>query len=129
MPGASLTPDDIASVSIEDLGTVTVVRMTGEIDASTGHVVGDPLFSCLGTTRNAVVIDLSKVEFIGSTGLNILVRAYRTAGSRTIELRIVAGTAAVLRTLAVSGLDTYLPMSRCMSDALSSVAGNADADR
>lgn len=40
----------------------------------------------------------------------------------------IAGTPAVLRTMAVSGLDTYLPLSRCMSDALSSV-GVADAGR
>jgi anti-anti-sigma factor len=129
MPESSFTPDDIASVSIEDHGTVVVLRVAGEIDASTAKVVGDPLFSCLDTAPRAVVIDLAKVEFIGSTGLNILLRAHRKARGRATALRIVAGTHAVLRTLEVSGLDTHLPLSRSVPEALSTIDVAADAGR
>jgi anti-sigma B factor antagonist len=131
MPEASSAPGDIASVSIDDLGTVMVVRMTGEIDASTAKVVGGPLFSCLDAVSCAVIVDLTSVEFIGSTGLTILVRACRTARARAIALRVVAGTQAVLRPMQVCGLDTYLPLSSCVSDALDSlgVGRNVDAGR
>lgn len=125
----SFTPDDMASVSVEDFGTVVVVHVIGEIDANTGKVVGDPLFSCLDRASRAVVIDLTNVEFLGSTGLSILVRAHRKARSRAIALRIVAATHAALRALQVSGLDTYLPLSRSVPDALSSIDVAADASR
>lgn len=129
MPEGGFTPDDMASVSVEDLGTVVIVRVTGEIDANTGSVVGDPLFSCLDRAPRAVVIDLTNVEFLGSTGLSILVRAHRKARSRAIALRIVAATHAALRALQISGLDTYLPLSRSVPDALSSIDVAADASR
>jgi anti-anti-sigma factor len=129
MPAGRFTPDDIASVSVEHLGTVTVVRVSGEIDGSTEDVVGEPLFTCLRTTSGAVVIDLSNVEFIGSTGLNMLVRACETARSQVIPLRIVAGTRPVLRTLQVSGLDTCLPVSRSVPDALSVMGAAAETSR
>jgi anti-anti-sigma factor len=129
MADARFTPDDLASVSIEDLGAVVVVRMTGEIDGSTGDLVGEPLFSCLDTASNPVVVDLTNVEFIGSTGLNILVRARETALRRAIALRVVASTHPVLRAMEISGLDTYLPMSRSISEAVTSIVVPADADR
>ncbi|MFC3895217.1 STAS domain-containing protein [Lentzea rhizosphaerae] len=87
------------------------------------------MFSCLDTTSSAVIVDLTNVEFMGSTGLNILVRAHETALSRTIALRIVVGTRAVLRAMEISGLDSYLPLSRSISAALTSIGARADADR
>lgn len=130
MPNTSC-PDDIASVSIDDLGATMVLRMAGEIDASTDDVVSGPLFACLDTAPQSVIIDMTNVEFIGSTGLNMLVRAYQTARSRAVRLLIVEGTHAVARAVEVSGLDAYLPLSRSLSDALSSVGvgGNVDAGR
>lgn len=129
MADARFTPDDLASVSVEDLGAVVVVRLTGEIDGSTADLVGDPLFACLDTASSAVVVDLTNVEFMGSTGLNILVRAHETALRRTIALRVVASTRAVLRAVEISGLDTHLPMSRSVPEALTSIGASADADR
>jgi anti-sigma B factor antagonist len=126
MADARFTPDDLASVSIEDLGAVVVVRMSGEIDGSTADLVGEPLFSCLETAPSAVVVDLTNLQFMGSTGLNILVRAHETALSRAIALRIVASTRAVLHTVEISGLDTYLPMSRSVPEALTSIGIPAD---
>lgn len=104
MADARFTPDDLASVSVEDLGAVVVVRLTGEIDGSTADLVGDPLFACLDTAPSAAL-------------------------RRTIALRIVASTRAVLRAVEISGLDTHLPMSRSVPEALTSIGASADADR
>jgi len=121
MPEFGFATNDIASVSIHDLGSVVILRLTGEIDLSTADAVDNALSSCLSLLSRAVIIDLTSVEFIGATGLNILVRAHRAALSRDIALRIVADTPVVLRSIGVSGLDAHLPLSLSVTSALKDV--------
>jgi anti-anti-sigma factor len=58
-----------------------------------------------------VVIDLSRLTFLDSVGLGVLVRAWQSAvevGRPTMVMR--PGNPRVMRTLAMAGLDTVLPI-------------------
>ncbi|GHH27809.1 STAS domain-containing protein [Lentzea cavernae] len=127
MPEPRPAPAESASVSVEDHGVAVVVRVAGEIDMLTEAVVGEPLSACLNAVPRAVVIDLSEVGFIGSTGLNLLVRARRQALRDGVTVRVVANTRAVRRPLEITGLTRYLPLCASVPEALRSIGAASDA--
>ena len=82
----------------------TVIKLSGEMDVANAHAVS----ACLNGLLDAgadVVIDLSELQFIDSTGLGVLV----TAGGRAREgghrIRLRAPSKNVASTLSVTGLD------------------------
>jgi len=89
---------------VADGGTERTVLLSGEIDLASASAVWDVLQSVIDDATR-VVVDLSSVRFIDSTGLSLLVRAHR-------RLRNAGGTFAVrspsemaARVLEITGLD------------------------
>lgn len=116
------------TVGVSVLGQVVVVDLAGEIDIATRAAVARPIFACVEEGPPGLVIDLTRIAFIGSAGFEILKDAAARARRTATELRIVASTPAVLRPLKASGLLHILPVCRSMPEALSSLSaglGNA----
>jgi anti-sigma B factor antagonist len=91
-------------ITIDDDGTTLVVRPVGEVDMYTSPHVEQSLLRCTNGHRD-VVVDVSGVEFMDSTGLQMLIEAHRRdarfalgghsdAVERLLEL---TGTAALFR--------------------------------
>lgn len=82
-------------------------RLVGEVDFTSSGPVQSTLTSMILPGGGVVVVDLSRVTFIDSSGLGALVQAHRTAMERETRLVVVASSP-VLRLLRVTGLDTIL---------------------
>jgi anti-sigma B factor antagonist len=82
------------------------VRVSGELDLATSPLLIEALDLLAHVAITTVVLDLSAVEFLDSTGLGALVSIRRTllAAGRSLRLRDVPANARDL--LAVTGLDT-----------------------
>lgn len=82
-----------------------VVKVAGELDVA----VVDQLQARINSVARpgeAVVLDLSELSFIDSSGLNVIVTAFRHAKRDGWELRIEpAMTPAVKRVVTMMGLD------------------------
>jgi anti-sigma B factor antagonist len=82
-----------------------VVVMTGEFDHQAGKDLGVALLELLNESPATVSLDMTAVEFIDSSGIDMLVRLYRRVvdeGGGT--LRVTRCSDAARRTLAVCGL-------------------------
>jgi stage II sporulation protein AA (anti-sigma F factor antagonist) len=105
-----LSPDEptfAVDVQRRDDGPVVVVR--GEVDL----VAADHLWGCvepLCGDHRPVVLDMSGTTFMDSAGLNVLLRAHQAQGRAPGGVRLRAPSAAVLSTLAISGLDATFPV-------------------
>ena len=62
-----------------------------------------------GSTR--LVVDLSGVEFIDSSGLRVLVRLQNTALREGLHYTLISGPPQVHRTFVLCGLDQKLPFA------------------
>lgn len=84
------------------------LAVAGELDlANAGSLSGE--LAKLETSGAPLQIDLSKLEFIDSTGIAIIVGAYQRLGER---LRLVPSTAPdVRRVMSLTGLDAALPFA------------------
>jgi stage II sporulation protein AA (anti-sigma F factor antagonist) len=104
-------------VSIDGFGVRTVsadghatVFLHGEIDMSCGPAVRHALAAAQQRSPD-VIVDLSGVTFMDSTGLNALSRAYQQAPPGG-SIRVVGATSIVRRVFEITGLSELLWMPR-----------------
>jgi anti-sigma B factor antagonist len=102
-----LADDDIPiAVAVEhpSPGTV-VVRVAGEVDILTGRNLETVLYNQLAPGLTTLVVDLSAVTYLGSTGLSILCRAKEVCLQLGISLSMAGiGNECVNRPLQIVGL-------------------------
>ena len=88
-------------LTITDSGDVYTV--TGEIDASTVGQLKEQLDGAEGD----VVVDLSGVEFIDSSGLRVLIGAQQELEAKGASLVLRSPSRAVQRLFELSSVDSY----------------------
>jgi anti-anti-sigma factor len=104
--------DDLITIGIKQVGEVRVVAVSGEVDVASGPRLRAELADVIddGETR-PLVVDLSAVTLLSSTGLAVLVDAHWQARRRGRSIVLVTGkdTRAVslaLYTAGIAGLFT-----------------------
>src|SRR4051794_6393862 len=112
-------------VSASELaGGVEVISVRGELDLSTAPDLERPLEEVLERGEGPLLVDLSECEFIDSTGIAVIVRAWqRLEGSSGRGLMICSYNDQVRRVLDITGLDLSIPVHRTRDEALASIAG------
>jgi anti-sigma B factor antagonist len=133
--GAAVTPNDDAiaeqvvriAVDAGDGGAV-VLRVSGEVDMLTTPVLSAELNKQFSGQLSLLVLDLSGVEFLGSSGLAALVSAREEAANRNVPLRLVSADHAVLRPLTATGLAELFDIYPDLETALAASSVNPDDD-
>jgi anti-sigma B factor antagonist len=91
--------DNLLMVQYDD----GVVRAVGEVDASTCGQL-DEMLSALDTAV-PVLVDLSAVTFMDSSGLRILIEHHDARADERCRLKIVNPSQTVRRLLEITGLE------------------------
>lgn len=86
----------------------TILRLRGELDASNTECLRRAIDSALKHHPQALVIDLSAVDFADCGGLAVLVRAHQHLAELGRDLLVAGGQPMVIRLMHLTGLDTYL---------------------
>ncbi len=95
-------------VSSEQAAGALVIEVEGELDMHTAAQLERELEAPLSIADTALVIDLSRCEFIDSTGIALLVRTSQELnGGGRFALCGVGDQ--VARVLSITGLDTTIP--------------------
>lgn len=85
-------------------GDRSVLTVAGEIDVYTAPVLREHLSQAIAADRADVVVDLSGVTFMDSTGLGVLVGALKRARSFGGDLQLVVPSERVLAVFRLTGL-------------------------
>ncbi|GAA2802157.1 STAS domain-containing protein [Crossiella cryophila] len=104
-----------SAASTESAG---VLKVGGEVDLLTTPLLKSGIEEQLAISRPLLVIDLSGVSFLGSSGLAALVEAREAAQGKGTALRLVAGNRTVFRPLATTGLSTLFDLRETLEEAL-----------
>ena len=91
-------------VNTEVSGDVVVMRLAGELDASSAATFKSEVDKAVGHTPRSLVMAVSELTFMASAGLRVLIYAKQKLGSR-VSLYIVAPQEAILSTLRMTGFD------------------------
>ncbi len=83
-----------------------VISVRGEIHVSTAPQFSQRLQEAIDNGNRAIVLDLSAVVFIDSTGLSVLLNGLRSVGQRRGRLALVCTNPTVLRLFQITNLDS-----------------------
>ena len=118
-PAIVLDANDLLGVTSRQLPVAIVVAAAGEIDVSTVQDFATAVRVAVAGQSGMVVIDLTEVEFLASTGLAVLIEAEQAASASGQLLRVVASAHRVVaRSLEMSGLADRLTVCGDVEDAL-----------
>jgi anti-anti-sigma factor len=103
---------------------VRTISVRGELDLSTAPELEGPLEQTLDGADSSVLIDLSNCEFIDSTGIALIVRAWQRldSGDEGHTLVICSQNDQVRRVLEITGLELSIPVHSTRDEALAAMA-------
>lgn len=104
---------------------VRTVSVRGELDLSTAPQLEGPLEQVLESGDGSVLIDLSQCEFIDSTGIALIVRAWQRldSGENGRALVICSQNDQVRRVLEITGLELSIPVHLTRDEAIAAING------
>jgi anti-sigma B factor antagonist len=97
---------------------LAVVAVSGSVDMLTVPGLADAIDSALAKKPNGLIVDLSKVEFLGSAGISVLMKTRDTVGEST-QFCVVADGPATHRPLTLLGINEMMSLCRTLDDAVS----------
>lgn len=107
----------------ENHGEALIFRLRGSLDIATSPTLRAALIDATEQDAKEIVVDLSHLEFLDSTGLGALIGAHRRSTERGGSLRLVVRPGAISRLLNITGLIRVFAVYHDLEAAL------ADRDR
>jgi anti-anti-sigma factor len=95
------------AVSTEYHGRQAVLRLDGELDVASRHVLRQELNAILEQDPQTLEVDLSGLWFADCSSLSVLASAQMSLAERGHRLIITGAQPIVRRLLAVTGLDAF----------------------
>jgi anti-anti-sigma factor len=119
-------PFEATAAQLDDGVRVIVVR--GELDLSTASDLEGPLEEAVSSHDGSVLIDLTDCEFIDSTGIALIVRAWQQLdnsadGEGSGRVVICSANDQVRRVLEITGLELSIPIHGTRDEALAALRG------
>jgi anti-sigma B factor antagonist len=116
------------AIESRERGGVLVIAVRGELDLHTAPQLEESLNPILEGGDRPLVIDLSTCEFIDSTGIALVVRAWRqlggdSNGTANGRFALCGLSDQVRRLFDLTGLESMVPMHSSLEDALSELNG------
>lgn len=86
-------------------GGHAVLAVIGEVDLATGPRLREAIIDLVNRGERRIVIDLSGVDFLDSTGLGILVGGLKRVRSHDGQLALVFTRRRIMKVFEITGLD------------------------
>ena len=110
-------PDGRLDIVETRAGRVVVIGVAGDLDMLTAPQLDDAIHCALQDEPTALIVDLSKVDFLGSVGMNLLVATHHEI-TPTTRFGVVADGPATSRPMQLIGIDTVIALYKTLADAL-----------
>jgi len=114
---------DLIGVEIEERGDVVIARLTGELDIAVAVATGQKIGRAVPSSARGVVVDMTELEFMDSSGISMLFALARQVGSHRQELRVVAQSGRpVARVLEIVEFERAAPIHADVESAVAAIA-------
>jgi anti-sigma B factor antagonist len=113
-----MTHDELnIDLRTEDGGETLVFKLRGSLDLATAPTVRAALSEATDKGGHDLIVDLTQLEFLDSTGLGVLIGAHRRAAEHGGSLRLIASDGPISRLLNITGLITVFAVYHTLEDA------------
>jgi anti-sigma B factor antagonist len=115
-----MTHDELSiDLKTEDGGETLVFKLRGSLDLATAPTVRAALAEATEKGNHDLIVDLSQLEFLDSTGLGVLIGAHRRAAERGGAFRLIVSDGPISRLLNITGLIGVFAVYHSLEDARS----------
>jgi anti-anti-sigma factor len=105
-------PDPVAlRVKVSEQGTTSTLECAGEWGLAECDDARDAVEQALARGPEWMVLDLSRVTFIDSSGIHVVVNASKRCAERNVHIVIIPGPPQVHRVFEICQLTTLLPFA------------------
>jgi anti-sigma B factor antagonist len=104
-------------LSMENRLDWTICRVAGEIDIFSAHTLREHLLAALDRPGSRLLLDLSQVTLMDTSGVAVLISTLRRAAQRGGTLRLLAPSPAVCMVLRATGLLAKFTVSSDLTGA------------
>lgn len=112
----------LAQLQLDEENGVTVATVHGEIDLSNAAELEMAISHAVGNEAAGLVVDLSDVDYLDSSGVTLLFNLARRLARRQQEfVAVVPGDAHVREILTLSGATEGLELRESLQEAVSQV--------
>ena len=105
------------SLTVVRHGRTALISLGGEVDLSNSHDVRKEVVACLND-RWDVVVEMTHVRYIDSSGIAALVEGYQTAKRFGVRFALAAISPPALRVLKMARLDCVFTIFEQTTEAL-----------
>jgi anti-anti-sigma factor len=113
---------DVVRVETSERDGVVVARVSGELDVAGADRTGRTISEAVPNSARGLVVDLSGLDFIDSSGVAMMFMLSRRLTSRRQALRCVAPEgSAVARVLEIVEFDRAAPVDADLDSALAGI--------
>lgn len=113
---------DELKIHSESSGNSLLMRLSGSLDVATSPSLKDALAKALHEQGSNVVVDLTQVEFLDSTGLGALMGAHRRALENGGRLALIVHEGPISRLLTITGLSRVFSVYPSVGEALAGIS-------
>jgi anti-sigma B factor antagonist len=110
-----------ASFFLEGMDGCMVVFVVGEIDLASAPLMQEVMAEAVESRRH-LIVDLSAVNFLDSTGLGVLVRTRQRIAATHKSMSLVGPTGLVARVIRITRIDEAIPVHPNLDTAVSAVS-------
>ncbi len=116
-----MTQDTLSiDVSSANDGAIQLFALSGTLDIATSPSLRAALMEAADRDKHEIIVDLSQLEFLDSTGLGALIGAHKRAAEHDGAVRLVTHEGQILRLLRITGLldvfSVYPTVEAALSD-------------
>ncbi len=102
---------------VEENGGYSVVHLTGEVDLNYSPEARKVILECL-RRNNPLLIDLSAVTYIDSSGIASLVEGYKVSRTLNLDFGLVGVSDRAMSVLRLARLDQVFPIFASIEERL-----------
>jgi anti-sigma B factor antagonist len=93
-----------------------VITVSGEVDLASSPVLDTAIIAAIESGSSSLVIDLTDVSFMDSSGLGVIVRGLKRCREADKDLDLVITNERVLKVFGITGLDQVIPIHDSIED-------------
>ncbi len=114
---------NLVELEIEEQGDIVIAEVAGELDIVGASSTGDAIGEAVPASARALVVDLSQLEFIDSSGIAMLFSLARRLDGQRQQMGVVARAGEpVQRLLELVGFDRRAPIYQTVDQAVAELS-------
>jgi anti-sigma B factor antagonist len=117
------------TVDVNRLDSVTVIDLSGELDAYTSLELRETVVRLIDEGAREMIINLKKVDFIDSVGLGTLVGCLKRSAEHGGSINLVCSNPQIQKVFDITGLSKIFAIYKTREEALKRMAPAATGNQ